>query len=370
MANFPLYNAILKDETDGITTISFVTNPATEVTALYFGKQEQLVFAEEDKQMITSVVMLAETPIYRRNGDYEYYIQYPKDVLVEMAHKMLKDNTFNTISFEHDGNVIEPGNIELVELYIKDETKPGPFADIKDGSIIATYKCLNKKLWEYLKAHPLSISLEGYFNLEQIKYTKQNKMNKIIKTIMSTLLQYKSVITDKGEAYFPGEELAEGIEILDESGAPLADGEYVIDEENKFEVKDGVIVSVTAPEKEEPKEEPKKEENEDEKDVKIAELEAAVEEKDAKIKELENKIAELEGAATEKETEFTSLNDKFTELNDKFTNVNSELEAANAKIAEFEKQTPETLKDRFAAQAENKINKVSSIAETIKKIKK
>lgn len=357
MNNLPIYNALITDKEDGVTTISFVTNPATEVTALYFNKQEQLVFAEEDKQMITSVVMLAETPIYRRNGDYEYYIQYPKDVLVEMAHKMLKDNTFNTISFEHDGNVIEPGNIELVELYIKDENKPGPFSEIKDGSIIATYKCLNTKLWKYLKEHPLSISLEGYFNLEEIKYTKQNKMNKIIKTIMSTLLQYKSVMTDKGEVYFPGEELAEGVEVLDEGGAPLADGEYVIDEQNKFEIKDGVVVSITAPEKEEPKEEPKedeKEENEDEKDAKIAELEAVIEEKDAKIAELEAKIADLEGAATTKDEEFTKLS--------------SELEAVKTKIAEFEKQTPETLKDRFEKQSD-KLEKVFKMSEALKKIK-
>lgn len=358
MEKLPVYNAVINTDDEGISVISFVTSPATEVPALYFSKEESLVFAEEDKQMITSVVMLADTPIYRRNGDYEYYVKYDKDTLLQMSQKMLKDGTFNNVSFEHDGKIITAGTIELVELYIKDETKQSPFNDVPDGSIIATYKVINSELWAELKAHPLSISLEGTFDLveDMHKYTKQNNMSKIIKTLMS-MLKFAEITTDKGQVYYTGEELVVGLEVFDEGGNPLADGEYVIDEQHKFTVKDGVVTEVVAPEEPEPKEDPEeKQENEDEKDVKIAELEALIEEKDAKIAELEAKIAELEGAATDKEAEFSAVNAKIVEL--------------EAKIEEYKKQTPESVKDRFAAYSDKKLNKISSIAETIKTIKK
>lgn len=361
MANFPVYNAVINTDDEGISVISFVTSPATEINALYFSKEESLVFAEEDKQMITSVVMLADTPIYRRSGDYEYYVKYDKDTLLQMSQKMLKDGTFNTVSFEHDGNIIPAGNIELVELYTKDKTKQSPFTDVPDGSIIATYKVINSELWAELKAHPLSISLEGTFDLveDMHKYTKQNNMSKIIKTLMS-MLKFAEIATDKGQVYYTGEDLAVGLEVFDEGGNPLADGEYVIDEQHKFTVKDGVVTEVVAPEEpepEEPKEDPEeKQDKDDEKDAKIAELEALIEEKDAKIAELEAKIAELEGAATDKEAEFSAVNAENAEL--------------KAKIEEYEKQTPKSVKDRFAAYSDKKLNKISSIAETIKTIKK
>ena len=277
--NFPIYQATLQNSDDGIYTISFVTSPATEVDALYFSKQEDLVFANEEKQMITSVVMICDVPIYRRNGDYEYYITYNKETLTQMAQKMLKDGTFNTLSFEHDGNIIPEGNIELVELYQKDENKKGPFANIKDGSIIATYKVINKDLWDELKQHPLSISLEGLFTLVEVKEEpkqdeteKKYKYSKMLKSKLRELFlkyaseAYTEIVTDKGSIYFEGPELVVGIEVYDENDEPVADGEYTYDEYIVI-VEDGKVKEINttvAPEdnSEEPSEEIQENKNE------------------------------------------------------------------------------------------------------------
>ena len=87
----PTYKAVLNYEEDGITTISWVSDPATMVDMICFSEEDRdkYRFADDEKHMVTSVVMLADTKIYRRNGDFEYYITYEKDTLLQMCEKML-----------------------------------------------------------------------------------------------------------------------------------------------------------------------------------------------------------------------------------------------------------------------------------------
>ena len=58
----PTYKAIIEDITDGITTVSFVTNPATAVDLVCFSEQEkqELRFADEEIYCVTSVMMVAD----------------------------------------------------------------------------------------------------------------------------------------------------------------------------------------------------------------------------------------------------------------------------------------------------------------------
>ena len=57
----------LQDDDTGVYAISFVDDPATEIEWYAFNKDSKPVkFASDDnKQMITAPIMLADTPIYR-----------------------------------------------------------------------------------------------------------------------------------------------------------------------------------------------------------------------------------------------------------------------------------------------------------------
>lgn len=221
MKKIPVYQALIKDDMSGISTISFVTNPATMIDLICFEEQqspEQFKFADDEKHMVTSVVMLADTNIYRYDDGYEYYIQYSKDTLLKMCEKMLKDNTFNNISFEHDGKQIEPGLINLVELYTTDANKKSPF-NIPEGSIVATYKIEDDGLWNEFKSGRFGgISLEGYFNIEEVKQKFNTNMSNLNKLIMRALLKFGAVTTDQGDIYFAGEKLAIGEQVYLEDG--------------------------------------------------------------------------------------------------------------------------------------------------------
>lgn len=179
----PLYEAKIIDENDGVFVISLVDCPATEITWQKFSKQKETIkfkIEDEDKHIIKSVVMLADTPIYRRNGDYEFFITYSKDTIKLMSEKMLADNTFNIIDTNH-GHDFKDG-VNAVEFFIKDtenNINPKGFESVTDGSLFCTYKVHNESVWNDIKSGKFTgISLEGYFTISETNEYIEEQFNK------------------------------------------------------------------------------------------------------------------------------------------------------------------------------------------------
>lgn len=278
LEKLPLYAACINDVDDGIYTISLVSDPATQVQWQCFSKEQHVEFTidNEEQHIIASVVMLADTPIYRRNADgYEYNIIYHKDTIKAMAEKMLLDNTHNNIDIQHDGILLDKGKVQLVELFITDESNGinPTYLNVPDGSLIAKYKIHDEELWNKCKDGTLNgISLAGCFNIENEKFNhikklskNKNMLKRIKETLMSLLLQYSEVKTDNGILYYEGEELAEGLAVTNENEEPVEDGIYTLEDGTQITVEDSKVKSITTPE---PEDEEVIEENEDEKDNK------------------------------------------------------------------------------------------------------
>ena len=131
------------------------------------------------------------------------------------------------------------------------------------------------------------------------------------------IMKFASVVTDKGELIYEGDVLVEGTNVFveDENGeiVAAADGEYIA-EDRRIVVKDGEVELIVE------KEPAQQVENLDEKDEKIAALEAEVKQKSDKIDELNNVIAEKD--------------EYIAELESKLNTKEEELSAANAKLRE------------------------------------
>lgn len=246
--NLPLYEAKITNEDEGLFTLSLVDFPAVESNFVCFkGEKDFVKFAveNEEEHIISGVVMLANTPIYRRNGSYEYYITYSKDTIKTMATKMLADGTFKNISLQHNGKLID--GVSMVELFIKDENKglnPNYVEDIPDGSLMASYHIENDELWDEIKNGDAlnGFSLEGYFDVQPMQMSKINKsenivmktLDKIVKFVKS-LVKFGSIETDKATLYWEGDgELEAGVEVFIENEEGLkeaaSDGDYAYDD--------------------------------------------------------------------------------------------------------------------------------------------
>ena len=229
------------DETKDIEMIvnSFVSEPATEKEWLYFSDaKKRLDFYDTEKQIVTSVVMLANTPIYRNDDGYEYMLVFTAEAIEKMAYDYFSKNGFNKISINHDGSVIE-GSAILLESYFVDDNKRAPekFGVLPKGSWIVSYKVVDKKIWDMIKNKKLrGFSIEVLADLKKLKlkYTKNNKNKKDMekeKQKEKTKEKFLDAVTDQGvQVTFDALEVGQLIYAVAEDGTKvtLEQGTYLI----------------------------------------------------------------------------------------------------------------------------------------------
>lgn len=163
----------------GIDAISLVDVPAVQRNFLCFSetKPVKLKF-DNSKHIITGVICLADTPIYRYNEKYgEYYVVFSKETIQRMVEKFARMDLFKAVNLQHDDNKFVEG-IYMVESYIVNSERgisPVEFNDIPDGSWVASYKVDNEDLWnEIVNGDKLNgFSLQGLFNLDPEKFESQ-----------------------------------------------------------------------------------------------------------------------------------------------------------------------------------------------------
>lgn len=233
------------DETKDIEMIvnSFVSEPATEKEWLYFSDaKKRLDFYDTEKQMVTSVVMLANTPIYRNDDGYEYMLVFTAEAIEKMAYDYFSKNGFNKISINHDGSVIE-GSAILLESYFVDDNKKAPekFGVLPKGSWIVSYKVVDKKIWDMIKNKKLrGFSIEVLADLKKLKLKYINNKNKKDmekeKQKEKTKEKFLDAVTDQGvQVRFDALEVGQLIYAIAEDGTEvlLEQGTYLINYEDR-----------------------------------------------------------------------------------------------------------------------------------------
>lgn len=192
--NLPIFYAEINSEDEGIFAISLVDYPATQKNFVCFNEDKAVqLFSiqDEEEHIVSGVVMSANTPIYRKDlKGFEYYIVYKPETIKLMAEKMLKDNTQNQVDLMHNGETI--GSVNLVELFIKDSSKgmdPNYMEEVPDGSLMATYKVRDEKIWNSIKSGELrGFSLAGIFSIE-----KEDSEERDLQEILSQLKKLRKV---------------------------------------------------------------------------------------------------------------------------------------------------------------------------------
>lgn len=176
------YISIDDSDESGMDAISLVKEGAVQSNFLCFEEQKpvQLNFYQEDKRLITGVVARADYPIYRRNGDYEYYVVFTKEVIEKMVKKYAKQGLFNSVNFDHN-NYSFVKDAYMVESFMIDRENginPSQFSEIEDHSWICTFWIEDDLLWNEIKNNDNfnAFSLQGLFHL--IPKTEETKMEK------------------------------------------------------------------------------------------------------------------------------------------------------------------------------------------------
>lgn len=169
------------DDVDcGMSAISLVEDPAIEVNFLKFEKdkpRKQTFATVEDQQILYGPAIIADVPIYRRSGDYEYQIVFSKEVIKKITERYFKEGFQNQVNLQHDETRFVDG-VNMLECFIKDTERgidPIGFEDVNEGSLFVKYHVEDKELWEKLKSDEFQgFSIEILCDLE-MEFSKVKK---------------------------------------------------------------------------------------------------------------------------------------------------------------------------------------------------
>ena len=278
------------DETKDIDMVvnSFVSEPATEKEWLFFNRKKQVLnFYDDEQQIVTSVVMLANTPIYRNDDGYEYKLVFTPEAIKKMAFDYFSKNNFNKISIEHNGETLE-GSAILLESYFVDDNKKAPkkFGVLPKGTWIVSYKVVDKKIWDMIKNKKLrGFSIEVLADLKKLKLKYKNNKNKkdMEKEKNKQKQQFADAVTDQGvNVTFEALEVGQLIYSVAEDGTEvlLEAGTYLINYEGSvYEVvvdENGTITEINEVSSEEAMSNDDVRKTMDEMKQKIAEIEEKI----------------------------------------------------------------------------------------------
>lgn len=156
-----------QDVTNGVEAISIVESPAIESNFVAL-KSEEIKLAEvsAEKRILMGAVLIPEKPIYRRNGEDEYYIYFSKDTVNKASQLFFKNGNQSNWTLEHNNEI---KGLTVVESWIVEDTQKDKSAlynlSVPVGTWMASVKVDDDKIWnEFVKSGKVKgFSLEGYF---------------------------------------------------------------------------------------------------------------------------------------------------------------------------------------------------------------
>ena len=163
---------LLIDENDlllsGVHALSIVENPAIQSDFIALGDQKPILLAEvnKDKQILMGAALIPDKPIYRKDGDEEYYVYFSKETIAKTAEAFFRNNNQNNATLEH-AEVLD--NMTVFESWIVEDPefdKSKKYGlEVPSGTWMVSMKVDDKDVWDnYVKDNKVfGFSIEGKF---------------------------------------------------------------------------------------------------------------------------------------------------------------------------------------------------------------
>ncbi len=245
------------DEKRGVFAYALVENPAIETDAIYLSKEDELILLKEtEKGLLVTPVLIPNKKILRvdaKTGE-KYNILFPKET-IELAQRQFHINGNQSKSnLEHTDIKLE--GVTIVESWLKefDNDKSTSYGfDLPIGTWFVTMKVDNEDVKDKIKSGAIKgISIEGEFNINTNKMSKENEFLKSLKALFNK----EEVIEMAEETPEVVEETPTETKLASlEVGSTVPDGTFSAEDGTVFTVTDGKISEVVMPEMPEEKEE-------------------------------------------------------------------------------------------------------------------
>ena len=151
----------------GIQAISVVEQPAIEedFIALKDDKKVELKSIDDEKRILMGAALIPNKPIYRRDGEEEYYIYFSKDTVRKASELFFMSGNQSKATLEHQ---VDIEGLTAVESWIieGEQDKSRLYGmDLPVGTWMVSMKVNNDEIWnDWVKTGKVKgFSIEGYF---------------------------------------------------------------------------------------------------------------------------------------------------------------------------------------------------------------
>jgi len=240
------------DEKRGVFGYALVEKPAIETDAIYLSKEDELILLKEtEKGLLVTPVLIPNQKILRvdaKTGE-KYNILFPKET-IELAQRQFHINGNQSKSnLEHTDIKLE--GVTVVESWLKEyeQDKSNEYGfDLPIGTWFVTMKVDNEEVKQKIKSGAIKgISIEGEFNINTNKMSKENEFLKSLKALFNK----EEVVELAEETPAVVEETPAEVETKLASlevGSTVPDGTFSAEDGTVFTVTDGTISEVVMPE--------------------------------------------------------------------------------------------------------------------------
>ena len=191
---------LLIDENDlllsGVNAISIVENPAIASDFIALGDQKPILLAEvnKDKQILMGAALIPDKPIYRKDGDEEYYVYFSKETIAKTAEAFFRNNNQNNATLEH-AEVLD--NMTVFESWIVEDPefdKSKKYGlEVPEGTWMVSMKVDDKDVWDnYVKDNKVfGFSIEGKFaNVLRKESSDMNFSDQVLDGTLELIKQF------------------------------------------------------------------------------------------------------------------------------------------------------------------------------------
>ena len=162
-----LFEWFIADDEDRINALSLVDSGAIKKDWVALREDKEVVrFAtvDEDQHLLVALLLLPDTPIYRKFGDEEFYVYFSEDTVKEISELYLKEGNQGVSTIMHSKLL---SGVTLVQSWITESETIDKIAlygmEAPVGSWAGILRVDNIDLWDdYIKTRILNgISVEG-----------------------------------------------------------------------------------------------------------------------------------------------------------------------------------------------------------------
>lgn len=174
-------------EDSAVLAMSVVDEPAVESDFVYLSKQkiEKFIGLEtNEKHMIYGCALRPDFPIYRRDENEEYYLEFSKEAVEKLARNFMVNGLQQNFTEAHKSEV---EGITITESWIKADMEKdksvaiGLDKDLPLGTWFIGAYCNNAEVWDNVKSGTYNgFSVEAIVNVDELKFESQETVTETV----------------------------------------------------------------------------------------------------------------------------------------------------------------------------------------------